>query len=149
MLSAVMLSISGCTDGGTAEKAELLSVNNTREIDAMLETSPVFIEMGAGWCPSCVQQKPIVEDLAADYGDRVKFVYISTDEQPELATYFSVYYIPDLTMILKSDNGRYVYVTSYGTMTYDRQEAMMVGLTSKEVLEVRVQDAIRLREGSV
>ena len=144
LLAAVLLG-SGCTDQDPAPKAELLTVNSLEEIEALLETKPVFIEMGAGWCPSCVEQKPIVEELAAEYGGLVAFVYIDTDKQPKLSEHFKIYYIPDLTMIVSSDNGQFTYVTSQGKPTNDRQEAMMVGLTSKDVLEVIIQDAIKLR----
>ncbi|MBW6519011.1 MAG: hypothetical protein K0A89_10995 [ANME-2 cluster archaeon] len=143
-LAAVLLS-SGCTDRETGQGAELLTVNSTSDIETLLEKGPVFIEIGAGWCPSCVEQKPIVEELASKYEDRMAFVYIDTEKQPQLSNYFGVYYIPDLTMIVSSDNGKFTYLTRLGTLTNDRQEAMMVGLTSKKVLEVTIQDALRLR----
>ena len=144
LLAAALLS-SGCTDQDTAPRVELLTVNSFEEINAMLETKPVFIDVGADRCPSCVKQKPIVEELAAEYGDQVAFVYINTDKQPQLSNYFNVYYIPDMTMIVSSDNDKFTYLTRWGTLTNDRQEAMMVGPTSKNVLEVTIQDALRLR----
>ncbi len=144
LLAAALLS-SGCTDQDTSPRVELLTVNSFEEINAMLETKPVFIDVGADRCPGCVKQKPIVEELAAEYGDQVAFVYINTDKQPQLSNYFNVYYIPDMTMIVSSDNGKFTYLTRWGTLTNDRQEAMMVGPTSKNVLEVTIQDALRLR----
>ncbi len=144
LLAAALLS-SGCTDQETGPRADLLTVNSTNEIETLLEKGPVFIEMGAGWCPGCVEQKPIVEELATEYGDQVAFVYINTDKQPQLSNYFNVYYIPDMTMIVSSDNGKFTYLTRWGTLTNDRHEAMMVGPTSKSVLEVTIQDALRLR----
>ncbi|MCL7412029.1 MAG: thioredoxin family protein [ANME-2 cluster archaeon] len=144
LLTAVLLN-SGCIDQETGPGAELLMVNSTSEIETLLEKGPVFIEMGAGRCPSCVEQKPIVEELAAKYRGRVTFVYIDIDRQPQLSEYFKVYYIPDLTMIVSSDSGEFTYLTRLGALTNDRQEAMMVGLTSKNVLEVTIQDALKLR----
>ncbi len=144
LLAAALLS-SGCTDQDTAPRAELLTVNSFEEINAMLEKGPVFIEIGADRCPGCVEQKPIVEELAAEYGDQVAFVYINSDKQPQLSNYFNVHYIPDMTMIVSSDNDKFTYLTRWGTLTNDRQEAMMVGPTSKNVLEVTIQDALRLR----
>ncbi|MCL7416086.1 MAG: thioredoxin family protein [ANME-2 cluster archaeon] len=144
LLAAALLG-SGCTDQDPAQRAELLTVNSLEEIEVMLQTRPVFIEMGAGWCPSCVEQKPIVEELAAEYGDQVAFVYIDTDKQSQLAQHFNVYYIPDLSMIVSSKNGTFNYITRQGTLTGERQEAMMVGLTSKNVLEVIIQDTLKLR----
>lgn len=144
LLAAALIS-SGCTEQGTGPGAELQTVNSTGEIETLLEKGPVFIEMGAGRCPACVEQKPIIEELAAKYEGKVAFVYIDTDRQPQLSEYFKVYYIPDLTMIVSSDSGEFTYLTRLGTLTNDRQEAMMVGLTSKGVLEVTIQDALKLR----
>ena len=144
LLVAALLS-SGCTDQETGPRAELLTAYSTNEIETLLENGPVFIEVGAGRCPSCVEQKPIVEELAAKYEDKVAFVYIDSDKQPQLSNYFNVYYIPDMTMIVSSDNSKFTYLTRWGTLTNDRQEAMMVGLTSKNVIEVTIQDALRLR----
>ena len=146
LLLAVMILFSGCTDDNTAQKPELATVNSIEEIDAMLENAPVFIEMGAGRCPSCVQQKPILEELAVKYEGKVHFVYIDTDKQNQLAQQFNyLHFIPDMTMIAASDNGKFIYVTKTGTLTSDRREAMMVGLTPKNVLDVIILDALRLR----
>ncbi|MCG7850253.1 MAG: thioredoxin family protein [ANME-2 cluster archaeon] len=145
LLLAAALLTSGCTDQETGPRADLLTVNSTNEIETLLENGPVFIDIGADRCPSCVEQKPIVEELAAEYGGQVAFVYINTDKQPQLSNYFNVYYIPDMTMIVSSDNGKFTYLTRWGTLTNDRQEAMIFGLTPKSVLEVTIQDALRLR----
>ena len=146
LILAVMILFSGCTDNSTAQKPELATVNSIEEIDAMLESAPVFIEMGAGRCPACVQQKPIVEELAAKYDGKVHFVYIDTDKQNQLAQQFNyLHFIPDMTMIAASDNGKFIYVTNMGTLTSDRREAMMVGLTPNNVLDVIILDALRLR----
>jgi len=148
LLLAVMISFSGCTDGSTTQKSELATVNSIEEIDAMLENAPVFIELGrgAGLCPSCVEQKPILEELAAKYEGKVHFIYIDVDNQKQLARQFNyLYVIPDMTMIAASDNGKFIYVTNMGTLTSDRREAMVVGPTPKNVLDVIIMDALRLR----
>ena len=144
LLLAVMISFSGCTDGGTTQKSELATVNSIEEIDALLENAPVFIEMGAARCPSCVQQKPVVEELAAKYEGRVHFVYIDTDKQNQLAAKFNVYFIPDMFIIARSDNGTYKYV-QHGTLTTNCEQAKMIGFTQKGPIEITILDALRLR----
>ena len=144
LLLAVMISFSGCTDGSTTQKSELATVNSIEEIDAMLESAPVFIEMGAGRCPACVLQKPIVEELAAKYDDKVHFVYIDVDKQNQLAAKFNVYYIPDIFVIARSDSGTYKYVLD-GDLTTNSEQAKMIGLTQKGPLEITILDALRLR----
>ena len=148
MLLVVMISFSGCTDSSTTQNSELATVSSIEEIDAMLEKAPVFIELGrgGGLCPACVQQKPILEELAAKYEGKVHFVFIDVDKQTQLARQFNyLYSIPDMTMIATSDNGQFIYVSKTGTLTTDRREAMMVGWTSKNVLDIIIMDALRLR----
>ena len=144
LLLAVMIAFSGCTDNSTVPKSELATVNSIEEIDAMLESAPVFIELGASRCPACVQQKPVVEELAAKYEGKVHFVYIDTDKQNQLASKFNVYYIPDIFVIARSDNGIYKYV-QHGTLTTNCEQAKMIGFTPQGPLEITILDALRLR----
>ncbi|MEA3294406.1 MAG: thioredoxin family protein [Euryarchaeota archaeon] len=144
----VLISLCGCVDQEPVTPVisnELITVNSTQDIDLLLQQSPVFIEIGAQRCPSCREQEPIITELIALYGNQVKFVYIDSDKQSQLATQFNVYYIPDMTVIVKKDSKGYNYVTRYGTQTYDRREAMMIGFTPKEVLEVPIKQAIKLK----
>ena len=144
LLLAVMISFSGCTDNSTAQNTELATVNSIEEIDAMLESAPVFIELGASQCPACVEQKPVLVKLAAKYEGKVQFVYIDTDKQNQLAAMFNVYYIPDMFVIARSDNGTYKYV-QHGTLTTNRELAKMIGFTPQGPLEITIMDALRLR----
>lgn len=43
---------------------------------------PVVVEYWATWCSPCRQLAPILEELAAAYGDQVRFVRVDTDAQP-------------------------------------------------------------------
>lgn len=144
LLLAVLISFSGCTDSSTAQKSELATVNSIEEIDAMLESAPVFIEMGADRCPACVLQKPVVEELAVKYDGKVHFVYIDVNKQNQLAAKFNVYPIPDMFIIVRSDNGIYKYV-QHGTLTTNCEQAKMIGFTPKGPLEIIILDALRLR----
>jgi len=144
----VLISLCGCVDQEpvtSAASSELITVNSTQDIDLLLQQSPVLIKIGAQRCPSCRKQEPIITELIALYGNQVKFIYIDSDKQSQLATQFNVHYIPDMTVIAKKDSKGYNYVSRYGIQTYNRQEAMMIGLTPKEVLEVPIKQAIKLR----
>lgn len=144
LLLAVITLLSGCTDNGNAQKPELTTVKSVEEIDALLESAPVFVEMGADRCPACVMQKPVVEELAAEYKEKVHFVYIDVDKQIQLAAMFNVYAIPDMFVIARSDNGKYKYV-QHGTLTTNSDQAKMIGFTPKGPLEITILDALRLR----
>lgn len=47
----------------------------------------VLVNLWATWCPPCVAELPSLEKLHEDYGDKVKFVFV-TNEKPEKVTQF-------------------------------------------------------------
>ena len=145
LLFIVLISCCGCTDQEPTASSELLTINSIQDIDLLLEKSPVLIEIGAQRCPACREQKPIIDELASEYGDQIQFVHIDSDKQQQLAGYFNIYYIPDTIIIIEKDNNGYNYVTRYGTQTYNSQDAMMVGSVTRNELEVTIQHALRLR----
>ncbi len=61
---------------------------------------PVIADFNANWCGPCQMLKPIFHEMA-DENDKVKFVSINIDENPELAMQFNVSSIPCLLLINK------------------------------------------------
>lgn len=78
---------------------------------------PLVIDFWAEWCGPCRMIRPIVEELAAEYADRVIIGKCDVDENNETAAQFAVRNIPTIVFI---KNGQLV----------DRQ----VGYASKEAL---------------
>ena len=63
---------------------------------------PVFVMFGADWCSYCVKQKPIVEELKSEYGDRVRFEILDADKETELKKAFGVRGIPAMFVLGKN-----------------------------------------------
>ncbi|BDZ32000.1 thioredoxin [Lactiplantibacillus sp. WILCCON 0030] len=61
----------------------------------------VLIDFWATWCPPCKMQGPVIEQLDAEMGDKVKFAKLDVDANPETATAFRIMSIP--TLIVKKD----------------------------------------------
>lgn len=66
-----------------------------------VDGKPMIVDFSATWCPPCRQLKPIFEKLAEDFRDRITFVTIDVDENPELAQAYRVTNIPMMIFLNK------------------------------------------------
>jgi thiol-disulfide isomerase/thioredoxin len=157
----VLISLCGCVDQEPATEPatnnELMTVNSTQDIDLLLQEGPVFIMIGRVThpvCPPCIETKPIIEQLAVEYSDRIKFIFIST-KQRQLVSQFYVASIPAYFMLVKSENNTIIFINKYGKLTSNPSEALMhpsysgqpvphldKELTKKD-LEMTIQHALR------
>jgi len=64
---------------------------------------PVVVDFYADWCGPCKVIAPIMEQLSKDYGGRVKFVKVDTDENQELASQFGIMSIPTVMLFSKGE----------------------------------------------
>jgi len=46
-----------------------------------LQGGPVLLNLWATWCAPCVVEMPILDDLAAEYGDALRIITVSQDMQ--------------------------------------------------------------------
>lgn len=55
---------------------------------------PVLVDFYAAWCPPCKRQAPILDQLADDYGDKIKIVKLNTDVERIWANKLGVRALP-------------------------------------------------------
>jgi len=75
--------------------------------EALKNGKPTLAEFGRGTCIPCKQMKPILEDLAIQYQDKLNVPIVSIDDYSQLTSYYKVMAIP--TQIGFDSNGREVF----------------------------------------
>jgi thioredoxin 1 len=66
------------------------------EQDVLQAKGLVMVDFWATWCGPCKIVGPIVEELATEFDGKATFAKINTDENPDLASRFSIRGIPTL-----------------------------------------------------
>jgi thioredoxin 1 len=76
---------------------DILEVGDSSfESEVLKSDKPVLVDFWAPWCGPCRAIGPIVEELAKDFGDKVKFTKCNVDENPTTPTKYGIKSIPTL-----------------------------------------------------
>ncbi|MFQ5969177.1 MAG: thioredoxin [Nitrososphaerales archaeon] len=52
------------------------------------------VDFWAPWCPWCMKLKPIFEELAKEYSNKIVFAKVNVDAEQEIASKYSIMGIP-------------------------------------------------------
>lgn len=99
--------------------------DSTFATEVLHSARPVLVDFWAPWCGPCRFIGPIVEELAREYGDRVKVGKVNIDENEALAFQYDILSVP--TLIIFKDG---------------RAVSKQVGVVSKAALAERLDAAI-------
>ena len=123
-----MLSLSATIDSGTAFANFVYYILKTIDMETTVTKDnfeqevlgakvPVVIDFWAVWCGPCQMQSPILDQVAEEFGDKIKVCKVNVDEQPSLALNYQIASIPTLVF-----------------MKYGLFQQRMIGLQDKQTI---------------
>ncbi len=70
--------------------------DTTFEQEVKKSEVPVLVDFWAPWCGPCRKLSPVIDEIAQEYGEKVKVVKVNTDENIRIAQEYSISGIPSL-----------------------------------------------------
>ena len=64
---------------------------------------PVLVDYWADWCMPCKKISPIIEDLAAEHGDKVTFTKMDTNENTAVPAARGIMSLPTLQVYVNGE----------------------------------------------
>lgn len=75
--------------------ASVLKINDTTWAVSVLQyKGTVLVDFGAPWCAPCKSLARVVERLASEMGDGVRFGMVNIDESPNVTSTYGVKSVP-------------------------------------------------------
>ncbi|MGP8319369.1 MAG: thioredoxin family protein [Methanosarcinaceae archaeon] len=59
---------------------------------------PILLDFTAVWCGPCRIQKPILDELEKEFGDKIEIKEIDVDHNQKLAAKYAIHVVPTLVM---------------------------------------------------
>lgn len=89
--------------------------------EVLQSEGPVLVDYWAEWCGPCKMISPVLEEIAQEYGDRVKIAKLNIDENPGTPPKYGIRGIPTL-MLFKGGN---VEATKVGAVSKSQLSAFL------------------------
>ena len=91
------------------------------ENEVLQQQTPVLVDFWAEWCGPCKMIAPILDEIAEEYGDRLRVAKLNIDENPNTPPRYGIRGIPTL-MLFKDGN---VEATKVGAVSKSQLTAFI------------------------
>ena len=75
---------------------------NFADVD-LKSSTPVLVDFWAEWCGPCRAVGPILDEIANEYGEKIKIVKLNTDEESAIAIKYGITSIPTLNVFVNGE----------------------------------------------
>lgn len=91
------------------------------DAEVLQSTTPVLVDYWAEWCGPCKMIAPVLDEVANEYGDKLKVVKLNIDENQSTPPKYGIRGIPTL-MLFKNGN---IEATKVGALSKSQLTAFI------------------------
>ena len=91
------------------------------DTDVLQSDKPVLVDYWAEWCGPCKMISPILEEVASEYGEKIKVCKMNIDENQETPPRYGIRGIPTLILFKKGE----VEATKVGALSKTQLQSFL------------------------
>ncbi len=71
--------------------------------DLIMGDKPVLVDFFATWCQPCKMMHPVLEQVKATLGDRIRIIKVDVDKHQQIAAAYQIQSVPTLMLFQKGE----------------------------------------------
>jgi len=105
--------------------SDLILTDQNFSEEVLKSQKPILVDFWAEWCMPCQMIAPILQEIAEEFGEKIKIGKLDVDKNPLISATFSIDAIPALILF---KNGEIVQ--------------RLIGVQAKQVIEEAIKSVI-------